>query len=82
MDVGRRRRGARSPGGKLASLRCRYAIPRRPLPTTESRICASDAGSSIGFEKRMANAIAAVVERVVPRGPRLFGDRARRDRRR
>ena len=42
------------PGGRLASLRCRCAIPRRPLPTTESRTCARDVGSSIGFKKRTA----------------------------
>ena len=45
---------AGSPGARPASLRFRCSIPRRPLPTTESRICASDVGSSIRVVKRMA----------------------------
>ena len=45
---------AGSPGVRPASLFSRYAIPRRPRPTTDSRICARDAGSAIGFEKRIA----------------------------
>ena len=43
-----------SPGGRPASLPSRYAIPRWALPTTDSPICARDAGSAIGFEKRFA----------------------------
>ena len=56
-------------GGRLASLPCRYSIPRRPLPTTESRICARDVGSVNRFREANGRRVAAVVERVVPRGP-------------